>query len=310
MFKVGVINNNVKKLQTHLNVLNEDNLIVDGHFGNITKRSVNIFQEKYGFKTDGVLTVDELDFLEEVMSQRFIVCIGAGHGGNDEDGNHMTPISNGKRYTHKGTLMHDGNGEFREGVENRIVVDKVCKLLDEECINYRKIHHDIYDTPLRQRIVEINRLKSAGFFGYLHSFHSNAADLYVRDKNNKPIRKKTKSELDAIRGYSVFTTRGQNISDIIADEHFKLVNRALPNWRMRPNTYIDGDLDWEADFYILRNTDLKKASPVFAAILEEWGFYTSEPDSEFIMNSRDIRAKCAVDLAKKVYKLMVKYDYV
>ena len=229
--------------------------------------------------------------------------------GDDEHGNHMTPISVGKRYTHVGREMHDGKGEFREGVENRIVVNKVAELLTKRCIPYVIISDPVKDTPLGERALKMKRLAQSGYFGYLHSFHSNAADFYIRDKQGKAIRKRTKAELDAIQGYCVFTTRGQNISDIIAEIHYKLVEKNFKGkWRLRPNAYSDGDNDQEADFYILRHTDLKSATPTFGAILEEWGFYTSEQDSDFIMQTRDIRAEIAALTAQNTFNFMVKYD--
>lgn len=55
------------------------------------------------------------------------------------------------------------------------------------------------------------------------------------------------------KGWSCFTSRGLTKSDKIADELYKVAEKLMPNRTMRKE-YSDGDADWEAGFYILKNT--------------------------------------------------------
>tara|TARA_R110002126_G_scaffold192853_1_gene341126 strand:- start:125 stop:505 length:381 start_codon:yes stop_codon:yes gene_type:complete len=123
------------------------------------------------------------------------------------------------------------------------------------------------------------------------SFHSNA----ISSSNSK-------EKLESTRGFCVFSTRGNTLSDKIAEKHFQTVLHNVENWKLRTQTRQDGDSDFEANFQILRQTD--KNLKNFGAILEEWGFHTSKIDTEFIIDSRNLRVSCAVKTAKKVKKMM------
>ena len=73
------------------------------------------------------------------------------------------------------------------------------------------------------------------------------------------------------------------------------MKNALPNWNYRTQKE-DGDMDYESNFYILRNTDLEYFTN-FGAILEEFGFHTSSKDCEFIVKHRDERTDAALATA-------------
>ena len=63
----------------------------------------------------------------------------------------------------------------------------------------------------------------------------------------------------------------------------------------------NGDVDFEANFQILRQTDLQEFK-LFGAILDEWGFHTSRPDTLFITDpkNRERRVKCCLKTAQWV----------
>jgi hypothetical protein len=70
------------------------------------------------------------------------------------------------------------------------------------------------------------------------------------------------------------------------------VQLKIGDWKYRYQK-SDGDSDYEANFYILRNTDLIYYAK-FGAILEEFGFHTSAVDCEFIVNHRKPRTAAAL----------------
>ncbi len=133
-----------------------------------------------------------------------------------------------------------------------------------------------------------------GYYGYLHSFLSNAISA-----SNTPAK------LLATRGFSVYTTTDQNISDKIAEQHMQNIQLLVGDWHYRYEK-SDGDSDYESNFYILRNTDLI-FYPKFGAILEEFGFHTSAVDCEFIIEKRIERVDAALRTAQWVRQEIEKY---
>ncbi len=89
----------------------------------------------------------------------------------------------------------------------------------------------------------------------------------------------------------VFSTLGDTFSDQIAEQHFKHVKQTVGanQWNYRAQ-HKDGDSDFEANFQILRETDLLEFQHQFGAILSEWGFHTSSKDAQFIVDP-DTREK-------------------
>jgi N-acetylmuramoyl-L-alanine amidase len=121
----------------------------------------------------------------------------------------------------------------------------------------------------------------------MHSFHSNAIA-----ETNSPAK------LESTDGFMVFTTKGNTLSDEIATQHFKHVQANVLDWNLRTER-IDGDNDFEANFQVIRETDLKEFNK-FGAILDEWGFHTSGKDCEKIMSTRTQRVKACLETAKWV----------
>jgi N-acetylmuramoyl-L-alanine amidase len=152
-----------------------------------------------------------------------------------------------------------------------------------------RTYHPYKDTSLSDRTEIVRSWLKRGYYGYLHSFHSNA----ISSSNSK-------AKLEATQGFMVFTTKKDNLSDRIATIHHHHVLQALPDWNVRRDT-VDGDVDHEANFQILRETDLPTFYN-FGAILEEWGFHTSKKDCEFIVSEtgRNFRVLCALKTAVKV----------
>ncbi len=293
--RLGDKGDNVKNLQYRLRKVLNRNVIVDGDFGPATERAVKLFQSLYDLTADGIAgskTQARLKQVYEAMFQqnsdmlhfgkrRFVVFVDAGHGGIDDSGRYVT---SGKRAYHAGVELHE-NGNYYEGYENRIAAEAFIEACTKANILCVRTYHPYKDTPLSDRTEEIRSWLRRGYVGYLHSFHSNA----ISSSNSA-------AKLDATRGFMVFNTRGNNFSDEIATAHFNHARDAVGRgWNYRTQTSADGDVDFEVNFQILRETDLQEFY-WFGAILEEWGFHTSKTDALFITNPRTRQARVTAAL--------------
>ncbi len=302
--KKGDKGNKVKNLQKKLNKIMSFSIVVDGHFGQDTHLIVLRFQEQNNLTMDGIvgrvtmsainnqyLQMMESSNLMTFGKNRFVVFVDSGHGGIDDSGRYTT---SGKRAYHDGVELHD-NGNYYEGFENRIVAEQFIQELTSEGIQSIRLYHPYLDTSLSVRTRLVNDYLNRGYFGYLISFHSNAIS-----SSNSPTK------LENTTGFCVYTTKGDTLSDKIAEIHFKNVFDNFSDWNLRTQKATDSDSDFEANFQVLRQTDTEQNSGRFGAILEEFGFHTSKQDTEFIIANRDKRVKCAVLTAKKVREMMKK----
>lgn len=287
--------NDVKNLQYRLRKVLNRNMTVDGDFGPATEAVVKLFQKTYGLQADGIAgyyTQKKLKEVYDLMFQqnssllnfgkrRFVVFVDAGHGGIDDGGRYVTA---GKRAYHAGVELHEG-GHYYEGHENRIAAEAFIEACTNAGIMCVRTYHPFKDTSLSERTEAVRGWLRRGYVGYLHSFHSNA----ISSSNSA-------AKLDATRGFMVFNTRGDNFSDEIATQHFEHARNAVGRgWNYRTQTRDDGDVDFEVNFQILRETDLREFY-WFGAILEEWGFHTSKTDAQFIINPRTRQARVAAAL--------------
>ena len=75
-------------------------------------------------------------------------------------------------------------------------------------------------------------------------------------------------------GWCAYTCKGHTLSDELANCLYKAARKHLPGQRIRTD-YTDGDPDFEAQFYLLRNT-------YAAAVLTENLFYDNPDDLAFL----------------------------
>lgn len=296
--QIGSSGNEVTQLQQMLSKILNVEIIADGIFGSKTDFYVKQYQQKYGLSVDGIVGKNTWYSITENYNKininqsedwwtpdekfaHFAVFVDAGHGTIDDAGRYTTSIYTGKKYHHSGSQMHDGNGWFYEGFENHIIAEMFIRELAKYGIIGIRTYDSTKDTDLHERSRIVKEYLKRGYFGYLHSIHSNAA----------PTQGKTKQQLDQAIGYCCYTTTEHNFSDEIASIHIDHIKSQFPNWHFRDN-FSDGDADQEANFAILRETNLAHW-PLFGAILDEFGFYTSEPDSNFIIqkNTREKRVQ-------------------
>jgi len=304
LLKKGSKGQAVKSLQYRLRKVLNRSLSVDGIFGPSTDKAVRQFQSLYQLKIDGLAgpyTLTKLKKIYEALykynsgllhfgKRRFVVFVDAGHGGVADNGKYETP---GKRAYHKGLELHE-RGHYYEGYENRLIAEAFIEECTEAGINCVRTYHPYKDTPLSKRTELVRSWLRRGYYGYMHSFHSNA----ISSQN-------TIAKLNSTRGFMVFSTRNNNFSDEIATQHFKHAQTLIgaKNWNFRKQTSSDGDVDYEVNFQVLRETDLRDFH-WFGAILEEWGFHTSKPDVQFITNpkNRGKRVAAALRTAQWVKK--------
>lgn len=284
----------IKDYQYKLNFLLSVSMPVDGDYGTMTKGYVKAFQTKVGLYPDGIIgnktaakinaayNITKQDISILGFKQRFVVFVDAGHGGMNEQGNYVTP---GKRAYHEGLDLHKG-GHYFEGYENRIIAEDFINECTKHGIMCIRLYHPYKDTSLSQRTEIVRSWLKRGYYGYLQSFHSNAISI-----------ENSKEKLENTTGFCVYTTVGNTLSDRIAQQHFQNTKDIIgaENWNFREQKRKDRDSDYEANFYILRQTDLKEFSN-FGAMLEEFGFHTSKKDCEFITNPHIRKKRVAANL--------------
>ncbi|MCH2045672.1 MAG: N-acetylmuramoyl-L-alanine amidase [Saprospiraceae bacterium] len=216
------------------------------------------------------------DLLEDKQQpSKYCYAISAGHGGIDPDtGKYVTYPSKFK--IHDNLNLHIGN-MFCEGVFNRIIAEKLIKRMDEVGLTYKRFYHDYKDWSLRYKSAQINEHHRNRQKCILFELHSNA------------------SSQGKARGFCVFTSKGQTSSDRIASELWHEVKTAFENvsgFKLLKQTYNDNDVDYEAGFWMVRNT----ACP---AILPEFLFFDNREDVQLLMNEeiQDIYVECLLHTA-------------
>lgn len=194
---------------------------------------------------------------------KYLWLLGGGHGGVIDG----VPQTAGKRSPdwEKGILY--------EGESNRRILEKVKSLLDAECINNINIVPEVKDISLGERVRRVNRYASKSKCIYL-SFHSDAF------------------RLETARGWSAFTTKGKTKSDAVADVLYKHAKNH--NFKLRTD-FADGDIDKEANFYVLKNTTCP-------AVLIENFFMTNKKDYAFLISEKgqDKIAKVIFNAIKEI----------
>ena len=93
------------------------------------------------------------------------------------------------------------------------------------------------------------------------------------------------------RGFEIFTTPGQNNSDILATKIHSRVKSAFPDLVYRQDI-SDGDVDKEANFYVI------KYAKCPATLIEM--LFISNPEEEKLLNNPDFQDKMAFVIAQGI----------
>jgi len=214
----------------------------------------------------------------------FLVVLDPGHGG-EIDG---VPVTAGK-------CSPDSEGPLRfiEGVFNRQMVTRLSDRLSAAHINYFCVAPNSGDTSLGARVRVANNLNLHNTAFYF-SVHANAAptwylylnDIWVQYNSRTPGHKDffyanlNNSSLvrdiggwNSVRGIEIYTSIGETRSDLCATIIMEEVSAAgIPDLMpVRADYLSDGDVDKEANYYVLKNT-------VMPAVLIECGFMTNKED--------------------------------
>lgn len=183
---------------------------------------------------------------------RYLWLLDAGHGGVIDG----IPQTAGKRSPEweKGILY--------EGVMNRIILGKVAKMMDNECLPYVVVTPEETDISLEERARRINKIAESSDCIAL-SFHCNA---FTSESAN---------------GWSAFTTVGQTKSDKVAEVLYKHAKES--KFKIRTDL-SDGDMDKERMFFILRKTTFAPR-PCPCVLIENF-FMTNKKDYLFLMSEK------------------------
>lgn len=175
------------------------------------------------------------------------VILDPGHGGLDDKGRYVTAPN--KMFVH-------ANGEpAYEGVLNRQICRHIAAYIEADPqlnLIYTVHPDDPRDKSLSYRVLVANRHNPKN--SIFVSVHCNASGNHLGT------------------GMEIFTSVGTTKSDKLADCIGKELSKVYENVNMRLRfDFSDGDLDKEADFYVLRKT-------YGPAVLIEYGFFDNRYD--------------------------------
>ena len=202
------------------------------------------------------------------MSKK-IWLLDPGHGG-------LYPGSGEYTTAGKRSPVWDDGSQYFEGVGNRDIVKRIVQKCREAGILALDIVNDWQDVSLATRVNRANAI-----YGY----YKNA--IYISVHSNGFSQ-------EGAHGYSVYTSRGQTMSDKYADILLSYMKHEFPNHKLRKDT-SDGDIDKEAGFYVLKNTKMP-------AILSENFFMTNRRECKLLLTKdfRDRIATCHFKMINKV----------
>jgi len=179
------------------------------------------------------------------MASEYLWLLDNGHGGVI-DGLYQTE---GKR----SPTWEDGSVLY-EGEFNRAIVNRLIEMMTRDRVNYVNIAPELEDTSLNERVRRANAYHGQSDCIYL-SVHSNAGGG---------------------KGYEIYTSPGNTYSDKVATIFYQEFEKEFPGIKMRSDE-SDGDVDKEANFYVLKNTKMP-------AVLTENFFMDNELEcKEYLM---------------------------
>ena len=182
-----------------------------------------------------------------------------------------------------------GINQFFEYEYTRDIVKRIENELKELGISVYIVTPELRDVALSTRVQRINKryavLKKQGKKAFLISVHVDAAG------KGKEWMKAT--------GWSSYTTRGQNISDILSACMYEAAHEVLDPLKKTIRTdKTDKDEDKEANYYILKNSNV-------ACTLSENFFQDCKEDVKFLLSEKG--KKAIVDIhVKGILKYIAK----
>ena len=162
------------------------------------------------------------------------------------------------------------DGRFREYKWSREIISKLKKELESQGYEVFESNPTDKEIGLSKRVANTNKIARAKKI--FISLHSDAAG--------------NGSTWMSARGYSVYTTPGQNNSDKVAEVILNNLQKDFPELKGRFDM-SDGDKDKEANFQVIKGANCP-------AVLIEWCFQDNKEDVEILLseeyNERLVRA--------------------
>lgn len=188
-------------------------------------------------------------------NSNYVYIFDNGHGGMI-DGIYQT-------YGKRSPVWEDGTQLF-EGVSNRDMVLRITKELEARDISYINLVDNEMDTALKMRTDLANILYKE------ESKNKKRKMIFISVHSDAFSNKSAK-------GWTVYTSPGQTLSDKIADIFALKMKEIFPKQTLRVDM-SDSDYDKEANFWVLRKT-------MMPAILTENFFMTNPFEcKEILMN--------------------------
>ena len=156
------------------------------------------------------------------------------------------------------------DGQFAEPFYNREIARRVVSDLSDRGLDAELLVPEDDDISLAERVRRVNA--ACFLLGtqnvILVSIHVNAAGNGSKWLN--------------ATGWSVYTCKGQTQSDKLAECLCESAIKNFPGRRIRTDV-LEGDMDWEENFYILRHS-------LYPAVLTENFFMDSRSDLEYLQS--------------------------
>ncbi len=199
------------------------------------------------------------------MASEYLWLLDNGHGGVI-DGLYQTE---GKR-----SPVWDDGSLLYEGEFNRAIVNRLIELMTRDKIRYVNIAPEAEDISLNERVKRAN------------SYHSQSSCIYLSVHANAGGGK----------GYEIYTSPGNTSSDKVATIFYEEFEKEFPDVKMRSDK-SDGDVDKEANFYVLKNTRMP-------AVLTENFFMDNEQECKEYLMSLEGRDR----IARAHYEAIVRIE--
>lgn len=162
------------------------------------------------------------------------------------------------------------NGRFKEWKYTRVISHQIVDILKDAGYDARLVTPEDNDASLAERIRRINTVcnKEGASNVLMISVHANAVGDSSKWMEGK--------------GWEAYTTRGETISDKLAEFLYKRADSNINGRKIRED-WTDGDRDKEADFYIIKHVKC-------AAVLTENFFYDNKDDLKYLTSDEGVHA--------------------
>lgn len=173
---------------------------------------------------------------------------------------HILDNGHGKETPGKRSPVWSDGSQLMEYEFNRAIVELVRGQLEGKGIKYHVLVPELKDVSLSERVDRAIRVSEdlSSLKPIYYSIHANAAAA------------------TSAYGIEVFTSKGQTQSDEVAEIILEELKNLSGGIKMRHDN-SDGDMDKEANFYVLRKTPMP-------AVLLELGFMTHKDECQLLAN--------------------------